>query len=174
MTAPATPIFAADLPDDPGPEYRPNVGVVLINRQGLVWLGHRDGESGPLSWQFPQGGIDAGEELQTAARRELQEETGVTSVSLLGRTEGWLKYDFPPEVLANRKRARGFQGQKQVWFAFRFEGTDAEVDLFAHGEVEFDAWRWTSIHEATESVAAFKREVYMKVVDRFAPLCRPR
>lgn len=153
---------------DPGPDYRPNVGVVLFNAQGLTWLGHREGEGGPFSWQFPQGGVDAGEDLEAAARRELHEETGVSTVALLGRTEGWLAYDFPPEVLAQKKRARGFKGQKQVWFAFRFEGEESEIDLFAHGEVEFDAWRWTALHETPETVAAFKRPVYLKVVDAFA------
>jgi putative (di)nucleoside polyphosphate hydrolase len=140
---------------------------VLFNAQGLTWLGHREGESGRLSWQFPQGGVDAGEELEAAARRELHEETGIRSVRLLGRTHVWLTYDFPPEVLA-QKRARGFKGQKQVWFAFQFEGEDGEVDLYAHGEVEFDAWRWTPLVEAPKTVAAFKRAVYLKVVDAFA------
>lgn len=156
------------LPDDPGPEFRPNVGVVLFNRQGQVWLGHRHGEEGGLSWQFPQGGVDPGEDLEAAARRELQEETGVRSVALLGHTPAWLSYAFPPELLADKQRGRGFKGQKQIWFAFRFEGEDAEVDLFAHGEVEFDAWRWAHLREAPETVVAFKRPVYLKVVDAFA------
>lgn len=159
---------SADGSGDPGPDYRPNVGVVLFNAQGLTWLGHREGESDPLSWQFPQGGVDPGEDLEAAARRELHEETGVRSIRRLGRTEGWMHYDFPPEVLAQKKRARGFKGQKQVWFAFRFEGDDAEIDLYAHGEVEFDAWRWSPLVEAPETVAAFKRAVYLRVVDAFS------
>jgi len=157
-----------NLPGDPGPEYRPNVGVVLFNAEGLVWIGHREGEEGPFTWQFPQGGVDPGEDLEAAARRELQEETGVASARLIGRTESWISYDFPPEILNNHKRARGFKGQKQVWFAFRFEGEDSEVDLFAHGEVEFDAWRWAALHEAAELIVPFKRAVYRQVVDAFA------
>jgi putative (di)nucleoside polyphosphate hydrolase len=153
---------------DPGPDYRPNVGVVLFNAQGLTWLGHREGESDRLSWQFPQGGVDPGEDLEVAARRELHEETGIRSVRVLGRTHGWLSYDFPPDLLAHKNRTRGFKGQKQVWFAFQFEGDDSEIDLYAHGEVEFDAWRWTPLVEAPETVAAFKRPVYLKVVDAFA------
>ena len=168
----STPDSDPDSGHDPGPEYRPNVGVVLFNRQGLVWLGHREGEDGPFSWQFPQGGVDPGEAFEAAARRELQEETGVHSARLLGHTEGWLFYTFPPEVLAQKKRARGFKGQKQRWFAFAFEGEDAEVDLFAHGEVEFDAWRWAALEEASEVVAPFKREVYLQVIEAFRRFAR--
>jgi putative (di)nucleoside polyphosphate hydrolase len=162
-----------DLPGDPGPAYRPNVGAVLFNAQGLVWLGHRQGEDGPHAWQFPQGGVDSGEDLEAAARRELQEETGVTSARVIGRTDHWLTYDFPPEVLADKKRARGFKGQKQVWFAFRFEGADSQIDPFAHsehegGEVEFDAWRWAPLSETPELIVPFKRAVYRQVVDAFA------
>ena len=75
--------------------YRANVGVVLFNAQGRAWLGRRAGAEGPHNWQFPQGGVDDGEELEAAARRELHEETGLSSVELLGRTEGWIAYDFP-------------------------------------------------------------------------------
>lgn len=153
---------------DPGPAYRPNVGVVLFNSDGRVWLGHRAGESGPHAWQFPQGGVDPGERLEAAARRELEEETGVRSAVLLDHTRRWLPYDFPPEILANHKRARGFLGQKQIWFAFRFTGDDAEVDLFAHGEVEFDAWRWAGVDEVVDLVVPFKAEVYRTVLAAFA------
>ncbi len=145
------------------------MGVVLFNARGLVWLGHREGETSPLSWQFPQGGVDPGEDLEVAARRELQEETGVARVTLLGRKQDWIHYDFPPEVLANHKRARGFKGQKQVWFAFRFEGDDSEIDLFAHKDVEFDAWRWVALPETIHTVAEFKQAVYRQVIDAFAP-----
>lgn len=160
--------ISTDQGCDPGPLYRPNVGIVLFNREGLVWIGHRPDAGSAHDWQFPQGGIDAGEDFEVAARRELLEETGVSSVSLLGRTHGWIAYDFPPEVIANPKRARGFKGQKQVWFAYRFEGQDCEIDLEGHHEIEFDRWRWAPLSEAPDVVAAFKREAYCKVVDAFA------
>jgi len=146
--------------------YRPNVGVVLFNHDGKVWLGRRNATAGPYNWQFPQGGVDAGEDLETAARRELQEETGVRSITLLARTEGWIVYDFPADHQGS-KIAKGWKGQRQAWFAFRFEGTDDEVDLNAHGEQEFDAWRWADIDEATDLVVPFKRDAYTQVVAAF-------
>ena len=149
--------------------YRPNVGVVLIHADGRVWLGRRAGTSGPLNWQFPQGGVDRGEDLETAARRELREETGATSVTLLDRTRDWIAYDFPPHHQRS-KAARGWLGQKQMWFAFRFEGEDDEFDLAQHHEIEFDAWKWATFAEALETVVEFKRETYRGVYEAFRPL----
>ncbi len=140
--------------------------MVLIRADGKVWLGQRGDSPGPRNWQFPQGGVDDGEGLEAAARRELREETGVVSVAVLDRTDGWMAYDFPPGH-KGAKALRGWKGQKQVWFAFRFLGDDAEIDLSAHGEVEFSAWRWAELDEALESVVEFKLPTYRKIVGRF-------
>ncbi|WP_312598955.1 RNA pyrophosphohydrolase [Brevundimonas sp.] len=150
--------------------YRPNVGVVLFNRDGRVWYGRRHATPGPYNWQFPQGGVDEGEDLEAAARRELHEETGVTSVELLDRTADWILYDFPPEAMNNAKAWRGFKGQKQQWFAFRFTGEETEIDLAAEKDVEFDAWRWGDLSEACDLIVPFKRSAYEQVVAAFAHL----
>jgi putative (di)nucleoside polyphosphate hydrolase len=146
--------------------YRPNVGVVLFHPDGRVWLGKRAGTPGPFCWQFPQGGVDAGEDLEAAARRELAEETGASTATLLGRTEGWVAYDFP-QGYQGSKAARGWKGQKQVWFALRFEGDDGEFDLAAHPPAEFESWRWAHLQEAVELVVPFKRAAYEAVAQAF-------
>ncbi len=156
--------------DAADPRYRPNVGIVVFDKAGRVWLGRRADARTANNWQFPQGGVDPGEDLLQGARRELQEETGITSVSLLARADGWISYDFPAEVLSS-KAARGYRGQRQAWFAFRFDGDEAEIDLAAHSHPEFDAWRWASLEEALALVVPFKREAYAQVVAAFAHLC---
>jgi len=153
--------------------YRPNVGVVLFHPDGRVWLGRRAGTPGPHNWQFPQGGVDPGEDLEAAARRELAEETGARGVTFIDRTQDWIAYDFPPGH-GGAKRLRGWRGQKQVWFAFRFDGEEAEFDLTAHGPPEFDAWRWAFLDEAAELIVPFKRASYERVVEAFGGHARAR
>lgn len=152
--------------------YRPNVGIVLARADGRVWLGRRADTPGPRNWQFPQGGVDDGEALEAAARRELHEETGASSVNLLGRTSDWIAYTFPAGYRRS-KAARGWLGQKQIWFAYRFTGLDSEFDLAAHEQIEFDRWRWARPDEALDSVAPFKLETYRQVISTFRDLIAP-
>lgn len=157
---------------DPLDKYRPNVGVVLFNPSGRVWLGRRVRTPGPYNWQFPQGGVDAGEDWEAAARRELLEETGVSSAQVLAATPDWITYDFPPGH-GGSKAARGYLGQKQKWFAMRFTGDDAEVDLQAHPPIEFDAWRWGRLDEVPDLIVPFKRAAYEQVIAAFARFAAP-
>ena len=150
--------------------YRPCVGIALFNRAGGVLIGRRKGDEARagFDWQMPQGGIDKSEEPLSAARRELFEETNVSSVSLLGEALEWLKYDLPPQ--AGRWRGR-YRGQTQKWFAFRFEGEESEIDINrpaggAHA-AEFDAWRWERLENLPALVIPFKRGVYETVAREF-------
>ena len=94
----------------------------------------------------------------------------MTSVQLLARTDDWILYDFPPEAMNNAKAWRGFKGQKQQWFAFRFTGDEAEIDLAADDDVEFDAWRWGPLSDACDLIVPFKRPAYEQVVAAFSLL----
>jgi putative (di)nucleoside polyphosphate hydrolase len=158
--------------------YRPCVGVMLLNAQGLAFVGRRAERKGApegegLWWQMPQGGMDEGETAEDAARRELAEETGVVSATFIGRTEDWLTYDLPPELVGVAWEGR-YCGQKQMWFAARFEGKESEIDLGPRPghKAEFDAWRWVPVDELPGLVVPFKREVYAAVVAAFAPLLK--
>ncbi len=151
------------------PNHRPNVGVVLFHPDGRVWYGRRAGTPEPHCWQFPQGGVDEGEDYEAAARRELAEETGVVSAEPLAEIQQWIAYDFPADY-GGAKQARGWKGQKQKWFAFRFTGEESEIDLEQHAEIEFDAWRWGRLDEAPALIVPFKRKAYEQVVAAFAPL----
>ncbi|WOJ89619.1 RNA pyrophosphohydrolase [Methylocapsa polymorpha] len=158
--------------------YRPCVGIMLLNRDGLVFVGRRRTKKTPQhlrqghEWQMPQGGIDFGEEPFQAAMRELREETNVYSATLLAESPEWYTYDLPPEYLRKSWKGR-FQGQRQKWFALRFEGEESEIDIEtpAGGQKpEFDAWRWEEVDRLVDLIIPFKRPVYEKVVQNFGHL----
>jgi len=148
--------------------YRPCVGVVLINRAGLIFAGRRI-DTTAAAWQMPQGGIDDGEKPRVAALRELREETGVTAdlVELVDKAPGWVTYDLPPDLLG-RVWGGKFRGQRQKWFLFRFLGTDDQVNI-ATAHPEFSEWRWIGADEMLTAIVPFKRAVYAQVIATFRP-----
>ena len=136
--------------------------MVLINAQGHIFAGKRiDNNTG--AWQMPQGGIDEGETPETAAFRELTEETGInpSNARLLSSTAGWLSYDIPFELIPQLWNGQ-FRGQKQKWFAFEFLGKDSDINI-ATEEPEFSEWAWKSKDDLLSSIVPFKVEVYQKV-----------
>lgn len=160
-----------DGPDTtaPGPSglpYRPCAGVVLINRDGLVFAGQRIDNPGP-AWQMPQGGIDPDEAPLAAALRELGEETGVGPelVEVLSVAEDWVLYDLPPELLGRMWGGR-FGGQRQKWVLMRFLGDDTQIDI-ATPQAEFSRWAWMRADDLIGRIVPFKRDVYARVFQTF-------
>ena len=147
--------------------YRPNVGIMLVNRDGRVFVAQRlDSEND--AWQMPQGGIDKGEDPRAAALRELQEETGVSPdlVRIEAQTPDWLCYDFPHE-LAPRTCGGKYRGQKQRWFLMRFLGDDNQIDIETE-HPEFSRWEWIDPADLVDRIVPFKRDVYAQVLREFS------
>ena len=150
--------------------YRPNVGVMLANAEGHVFVGQRI-DNNQDAWQMPQGGIDPGEDARTAALRELWEETGVSPdlVTIEAETKGWVPYDLPHDLVPKMWKGK-YRGQEQHWFLGRFLGQDADIDLEAHDPPEFNEWRWIEPALLPELIIPFKRTVYEEVLAEFRHL----
>jgi putative (di)nucleoside polyphosphate hydrolase len=154
----------------PHPGYRPCVGVLLVGRDGRVLIGRRSDRQ--EAWQPPQGGIDAGEDPTVAALRELREEIGTDRARLLRASAWWRAYDLPAGLRGTVGWADRYRGQTQIWAAFRFIGSDADIRLDAH-EPEFDAWRWVEPAELLALTVAFKRPVIEGAITELADALTP-
>lgn len=149
--------------------YRPCVGIMLINRQGRVFVGRRINSEESGGWQMPQGGIEDGEDPKTAAMRELKEEIGTDKAEIIGQSSGWPTYDLPDHLVGKVWQGR-YRGQKQKWFVMRFVGDDTDIKLDDHDHPEFSAYRWVPIDQLPELVVEFKVPVYELVVAEFQHL----
>ena len=154
--------------------YRPCVGVMLLNAEGLAWIGRRfdkpNDEGKCHWWQMPQGGIDGNEDPAIAAARELAEETAITSAEIIAEAPDWYRYDLPEHLIGKSWKGK-YRGQTQKWFAMRFLGDDSEVNLAPPGhKQEFDAWRWAHMDEMLDLIVPFKKPVYEQVIKAFRHL----
>lgn len=154
-----------------GLPYRPCAGFMLVNAAGLVFVGQRIDPSAHGFWQMPQGGIDKGEDVRTAALRELEEEIGVAEhlVEVIAQSARPYLYDLPPELLGKVWKGK-YRGQEQHWFLGRFLGSEADIDLEAHDPPEFNAYRWIAPEQLPELIVPFKRAVYEGLVAEFRDL----
>lgn len=146
--------------------YRKNVGIVVAKNGKVLMCARADQKD--YQWQFPQGGIEAEEDIVNAARRELSEETGITSIKFRQQMPETLRYDFPK---GDKVHCFGsYIGQEQTWVLFEFGGDDSEINFQTNpDEIEFKAFEWVDISEAPKRIVAFKKQVYQKVADYFGP-----
>ena len=146
--------------------YRQNVGLMVLNEAGDVFVGQRK-DNNVAAWQMPQGGIDEGEDAQVAALRELEEETGITTdlVAVVAVSDGWIPYDLPHNLVPKLWKGR-YRGQEQKWFLLRFHGSDNQVNIQTE-HPEFSAWQWLKINELADNIVPFKRDVYLEVIEEF-------
>lgn len=151
--------------------YRSNAGFMLVNAEGLVFVGQRIDPTAHGYWQMPQGGIDKGEDIRTAALRELEEETGIAAhlVEIIAPASRPVRYDFPPDIQPRVNKGK-YRGQEQHWFLGRFLGQDSDVNLEAHDPPEFNAWRWIDPGLLPEVIVPFKRAAYEAVLAEFRGL----
>lgn len=142
--------------------YRSNVGIIICNAQGYVFWAKRVHVN---SWQFPQGGVKKGEDIEQAMHRELLEETGLEEkhVKIIGRTRYWLKYKLPKKYIRRNSHPLCV-GQKQIWYLLELVADDSKVTLNHHNKPEFDSWQWVEYWEPLKSVVYFKRKVYRKAM----------
>jgi len=159
----------SNIEKKPRTEYRPCVGIMLLNNRGEVFVGCRN-DLPDEAWQMPQGGILEGEEPRQAALRELQEEIGTNKAEIIAEGKTWLSYELPEEFFVNGWEKR-WRGQRQKWFVMRFTGTDADINLDTP-EPEFSAWKWVPVNELPSLVVSFKRQVCTDLLAEFPELGR--
>lgn len=152
--------------------YRPCAGIMLLNRDGLVFVGQRV-DTTAEAWQMPQGGIDKGEDALTAAIREVGEETGIAAdlIRLIAQAQDEHLYDLPHDLIGKLWKGK-YRGQRQTWFLMRFIGTDDDVNIMTEHQ-EFREWRWVEPELVPELIVPFKQDLYHRILTEFRPLIGP-
>lgn len=146
--------------------YRANVGIMVINQTGFVFVAQRLDHYSD-AWQMPQGGVDPGEDTQTAAIRELEEETGIPAnkVNIIAESSGWIPYELPPDLIPKLWDGK-YRGQKQKWYLMKFLGEDTDINIDT-SEPEFSTWKWIDPKELPNAIVPFKRDVYVRILEEF-------
>jgi len=139
---------------------RVGVGIVLLNHENNIFVGKRI-DNPKDSWQMPQGGVNKNENFLKAAKRELEEETGIKSVELIKELDGWFKYDLPKDLLGKLWKGK-YRGQKQKWFVMKFIGKIDEINLKSKNP-EFLDWKWIKPSELPEIAVNFKVDIYKEI-----------
>lgn len=149
--------------------YRPCVGLMVVNPDGLVFAGQRIDTPGD-AWQMPQGGVEKGEDPRDAALRELEEETSIParSVNIMAEGRDWIPYDLPHDLVPRLWKGR-YRGQTQKWFLLRFSGDDSLINLNTE-HAEFSRWCWMAPDALITRIVPFKRDTYARVIAEFSPL----
>ncbi len=143
--------------------YRKGVGIMLLNQEAKVFIGKRIDNT--KAWQMPQGGVDDKEDIESAAKRELKEETGITSIEIIKKSEKEFIYDLPNELLGKILDGK-YKGQKQTWFLIKFTGSQSEINI-KQKKAEFYDWRWTDPLELPKLIVPFKKKLYEQVIEEF-------
>jgi putative (di)nucleoside polyphosphate hydrolase len=151
-------------------QYRPCVGIMLLNARNQVLVGRRRDVEGE-AWQMPQGGIDDAESPKGAAYRELKEEIGADNAEVLAESKNWLYYDLPADLVGKAWGGR-WRGQRQKWFVMRLTGSEAEITVDTD-HPEFSSWKWVQVDELGSLVVSFKRNVYLSVIAEFRDVIDP-
>ena len=142
---------------------RLGVGAVVLNKKNQVFVGKR--KDNPIDkWQMPQGGVNTGENLIDAMKRELHEETSIQNIKILNEIDGWFEYELPKNLLGKIWKGR-YRGQKQKWFVVKFLGNDGEINLQTD-KPEFIEWRWLDIENLPNVIVDFKRKVYERLLPK--------
>ena len=142
---------------------RIGVGAIVLNEKNQVFVGKR--KDNPVDkWQMPQGGVNEGEDLTSAMKRELNEETGIQNIKILNEIDGWFEYELPNYLLGKIWRGK-FRGQKQKWFIVKFLGNDEEINL-EKDKPEFIEWKWLDIENLPNVIVDFKKKVYEKLLPK--------